>query len=1123
MKKIFKLIKNLKNILTYKKSNLHNSRKIIHITPAYPPSLGGMEKVVQSLAILQFKSNLNVSIITSDKDIKNKIIKENFIITRLKTITFANTRIMPNLLSKLIQIKHNDIIHLHITSAYIPELVWLTSIIKKFKYVAHLHLDLEPKSPAGILLKIYKPFILKYVLRSASYVVVFTDEQKEKIHKQYDIDLSRIAVIPNGVGDEFYYSKKRKLHKIPRLLFVGRLEKQKNVQLLLHALQGVSEKFDTFIVGDGSLLNDLKKISKKLKLKNIHFEGRADGDKLRNYFRQSDIFILPSEREGMPLVLLEATAMGMPIVATDVTGNRDIVNNRKNGLLTPLGDVEKMREAIIKTTSDNKIYQKFSKASQQISKNFTWEKTAKKFEKLYNNLQPVASQKIEKTKEKTNGYKLWYLLLPLLAAANGAYFLNNFIGWAITLGFFIFIPGYLLLSLLKHEMKSRWEIASFSLGLSLLLMMLGGLALNTLNVWGLEKPLTTINIFTMLDILTLILLFFNRKKIIQLSKPKITYSIRHIVMTFFLTLLPFLAAGGAISLNNHGPNTFTMILFGLIPVLFMILIWRKEMKNLYPYAVFMMGTAVLFSTSLRGWFITGHDIHHEFSVFQTTNINNLWPVRTSSGDPYNACLSITILPTIIAKITNIYAPYVYKVVFQIIFGFGLIPIYFFINKLSNKYFGMIAVLLFISFPPFLNDMPFLNRQEMGFVFFGLLILVNFLEMKRLPKTLLIIGMMSGLIFAHYASTYVAISIMIIAWFSFTFLKRIQPIKERSILPLASLPIIIGALLFTYVWQSVITVSANNLVQTLTWTIKGIENKTYAQQANGVGYALFSAQTQTPQEILNHYAKNNASKVRYVPEKDLPLTPLGKSISSIINVKALNIFMRAFSARMLQILLILGLIVMYFKNRKKSIEQNIYFYTLTLACFILLVLITLLPQLSMDYSVTRLFQQTLIIISLPIIIAAEFLLRFLGRYKTYLVVAFFAFLFLHLSGFIPELLGGYPPQLSLNNAGMYYDIYYEHESELKSAEWFYQQPRGGVIADLYANSRYTDFQNLLIKRYEPFQNKKAGVYIYQDYLNTKHGLYANFLNGDVIEYSVRGITNDASLLYNNSGSRIYITN
>ena len=81
--------------------------------------------------------------------------------------------------------------------------------------------------------------------------------------------------------------------------------------------------------------------------------------------------------------------------------------------------------------------------------------------------------------------KIIIVLMLALLLANLAYFTRDFLGWAVTLGFFLFVPGYLLLSCLKHGIKNHWEIASFSLGLSLLLIMVGGLALNSLHAFRL--------------------------------------------------------------------------------------------------------------------------------------------------------------------------------------------------------------------------------------------------------------------------------------------------------------------------------------------------------------------------------------------------------------------------------------------------------------------------------------------------------------------------------------------------------------------------------------------------------------------------------------------------------------
>lgn len=356
--------------------------EIVHVTPAYPPNLGGMEKVVQSLASVQKQAGQIVSVITS-KQKESGLLKDNIQVTRLNNFTIANTRILPSLFFNLLRLNCNHIIHLHLTSAFMPEIVWLASKIKGFKYIVHLHMDMEPISQAGALLKIYKPLILKRVLRDASFVVVFTKEQLQSVKNKYGIEVSKIKVIPNGVENKFYNKSQRKLPKKPRLLFVGRLEKQKNLPQFFNSLQGISEKYTTTIVGDGTLKSDLKTLAKNLKLKNITFTGRADGKKLLNYYKKSDMFVLPSEREGMPLVLLEAMAMGLPIVATNVTGNRDVVLNNKNGLLAPLGDVKAFRSALLQSIANKRSYQEMSKTSRFMAEQYSWTKIADQFQKLY--------------------------------------------------------------------------------------------------------------------------------------------------------------------------------------------------------------------------------------------------------------------------------------------------------------------------------------------------------------------------------------------------------------------------------------------------------------------------------------------------------------------------------------------------------------------------------------------------------------------------------------------------------------------------------------------------------------------------------------------------------------------
>jgi glycosyltransferase involved in cell wall biosynthesis len=363
--------------------------RIVHVAAHYPPYLGGLEKVVQALASYQHARGLDVTVLTALEGFRatgqsgESAESGTVPVRRLRSFEVAHTTVTPGLPARLLRLPGDSLVHLHVSQCFVPEAVFAARVLRGLPYIAHVHLDVGPSGPAGALLRVYKPLILAPVLRKADRVVVFTEEQRSALSAKYRIDPERVVVIPNGVEDAFYYPDERVPQAKPRLLFVGRLSNQKNLPLLLHALAGVSDRFETTIVGDGELEAQLKELSVGLNLQNVRFYGRADGDELRNLYRNADIFVLPSEREGMPLVLLEALAMGLPVVATDIPGTRDVIHDGVNGRLVALGDAAALREALFSVTSSPETYRRMSEASRKFAHQYSWTAVGDTFERLY--------------------------------------------------------------------------------------------------------------------------------------------------------------------------------------------------------------------------------------------------------------------------------------------------------------------------------------------------------------------------------------------------------------------------------------------------------------------------------------------------------------------------------------------------------------------------------------------------------------------------------------------------------------------------------------------------------------------------------------------------------------------
>ncbi len=372
---------------------------VVHVTPHYPPFLGGLEKVAESLAAHRRGLGLPVQVLTA-LDGAVRVASpdeagpdeagpdeagpdEADYVRRLRSWNVAHTAVIPGLVRELVRLPPGTVIHLHISQAFLPEAVLAAHRCRKLPYVAHLHLDFGPSGRGGFLLRAYKPLVLGPVLRAAASVVVFTAEQRVAVVAQYGLDPARVAVLPNGVHHAFFCAGQRLLHEKPRLLFVGRLSVQKNIPLLLHALDGVSERFETILVGEGDQGRVLRATADRLRLRNVRFHGRADGAELRALYAGADVFVLPSEREGMPLVLLEALAAGLPIVATDIPGNRDVVLPGRTGLLVPPSDPARLRQALLEVTGDAQRYQRMSEAARASATRYSWASVGAEFERLY--------------------------------------------------------------------------------------------------------------------------------------------------------------------------------------------------------------------------------------------------------------------------------------------------------------------------------------------------------------------------------------------------------------------------------------------------------------------------------------------------------------------------------------------------------------------------------------------------------------------------------------------------------------------------------------------------------------------------------------------------------------------
>ncbi len=209
------------------------------------------------------------------------------------------------------------------------------------------------KKPLGReRLRLYKHIISRWVSISSDI---------ERLLLAHDVSPTKIVSIQNGidtqtfspaVGEERNRLRQERLlpPDKPIVVFAGRLQHVKNVDVLLRAWAGLNVGH-LIILGDGDERESLESLAAELNIcDRVDFRGMVPD--VVDYLRASDVFVLPSASEGLSVALLEAMASGLVPVATAIGGTTDLIRDTENGLLVTPGDVDELRDALSRALDD---------------------------------------------------------------------------------------------------------------------------------------------------------------------------------------------------------------------------------------------------------------------------------------------------------------------------------------------------------------------------------------------------------------------------------------------------------------------------------------------------------------------------------------------------------------------------------------------------------------------------------------------------------------------------------------------------------------------------------------------------------------------------------------------------
>lgn len=365
---------------------------------------GGTEIAAYNLAVNMAKIGNEVEVFTTSIDSKDSVeIYPNMRIHRHGTsfkIASANASL------KLIYKPLNyelDIVHAHSPIPYsdLPALLYA----KRKKVPLILTYQFDGQETGGSFARntgvsVYNKFFINKVLDAAEVIIATTESyaNESPFLKGYK---DKIVIIPNGINLEEVttsYTREESRNILglpvdtPIILFFGSLVPYKGPDILLKAFKLIKKDFPEvklIFAGRGQMFDELLEMSKKMGLEeDVTFTGFVDEKLKPLYFKASDIFCLPSTTmaESFGIVNLEAMASGIPIVASNLGGIPDIVQDGENGLLAEPCNYRSLADALKQLIINEDIRKIMGAKGRNFAMNYSWDKITSQTEHLYNNI-----------------------------------------------------------------------------------------------------------------------------------------------------------------------------------------------------------------------------------------------------------------------------------------------------------------------------------------------------------------------------------------------------------------------------------------------------------------------------------------------------------------------------------------------------------------------------------------------------------------------------------------------------------------------------------------------------------------------------------------------------------------
>jgi len=226
----------------------------------------------------------------------------------------------------------------------------------------------------------------RWSIRTADAAHVFSRDVWNLLQLEYGLEPERCAYIPNGVERRFFTPREYQRGENLRLLYPGTWLDQRGIFYLRDAFRKLAPQvlgMTLTIAGPGFPAEEIVRFFGEELAARIIVRPAVPAESMPELYREHDVLIFPSLMEGLPNVLLEAMASGMPVVTTETCGMPDVVEDQFDGLLIPPADAGAIELAILRLAESEELRRRLGEAARESMGRQTWERTGQRLEALF--------------------------------------------------------------------------------------------------------------------------------------------------------------------------------------------------------------------------------------------------------------------------------------------------------------------------------------------------------------------------------------------------------------------------------------------------------------------------------------------------------------------------------------------------------------------------------------------------------------------------------------------------------------------------------------------------------------------------------------------------------------------